>query len=80
MSLEKRHARRANKPQVDSDWLNPKSLGIMSAFSYIENLAYNSTCLIDYQEITRSNKIFLVSNGAVLETVIGVYRWILRTF
>ena len=35
----KRHARRANKRQVDSDWLNPNSLGIMSAFSYIENLA-----------------------------------------
>ena len=35
----KRHARRAHKPQVFSDWLNPKSLGIMSAFSYIENLA-----------------------------------------
>ena len=35
----KRHARRANKLQVDSDWLNPNSLGIMSAFSYIENLA-----------------------------------------
>ena len=30
----KRHARRANKLQVDSDWL-----GILSAFSYIENLA-----------------------------------------
>ena len=37
----KRHARCANKPQVDCDWLNPNSLGIMSAFSYIENLAYN---------------------------------------
>ena len=35
----KRHARRAKKLQVDSDWLNPNSLGIMSAFSYIENLA-----------------------------------------
>ena len=35
----KRHARRANKLQVDCDWLNPNSLGIMSAFSYIENLA-----------------------------------------
>ena len=23
----KRHARRANKRQVDSDWLNPNSLG-----------------------------------------------------
>ena len=35
----KRHARRMNKLQVDSDWLNPNSLGIMSAFSYIQNLA-----------------------------------------
>ena len=35
----KRHARRANKLQVDSDWLNPNSLRIMSAFSYIENVA-----------------------------------------
>ena len=33
------HARRAHKPQVVSDWLNPNSLGTMSAFSYIENLA-----------------------------------------
>ena len=33
-----RHARRANKPEVDSDWLI-RSLGIMSAFSYVENLA-----------------------------------------
>ena len=55
-----RHARRANKPQVDSDWLNPNSLGTMSAFSYIENFAQNSTCLIDYYEITRSIQIFLV--------------------
>ena len=56
----KRHARRANKLQVDSDCLNANSLGIMSAFSHIENLANNSTCLIDYQEITRSIKLFLV--------------------
>ncbi len=35
----KRHARRADKTQVVSDWLNPNSLGIMSAFSYIEYLA-----------------------------------------
>ena len=35
----KRHARRADKMQVFSDWLNPNSLGIMSAFSYIEYLA-----------------------------------------
>ena len=36
---EKRHGRRANKPQVDSDWLNRNSLGAMSASSYIESLA-----------------------------------------
>ncbi len=35
----KRHARRSNKAQVDSDWLNPKSLRIMSTSSYIENIA-----------------------------------------
>ena len=35
----KRHARCADKTQVVSDWLNPNSLGIMSAFSYIEYLA-----------------------------------------
>ena len=35
----KRHTRRANKLRVDCDWLNPNSLGIMSAFSYIDNLA-----------------------------------------
>ena len=28
-----------HKPQAVSDWLNPLILGIMSAFSYIENLA-----------------------------------------
>ena len=56
----KRHARRPNNRQVDSDWLNPNCLGIMSAFSFIENVAYNSTCLKDYQEITRSIKLFLV--------------------
>ena len=35
----KRHARRPDKTQVVSDWLNTNSLGIMSAFSYIEYLA-----------------------------------------
>ena len=35
----KRHARRTNKPQVESDWLNPNSVGIMSACSYIDILA-----------------------------------------
>ena len=49
----KHHDRREHKSQVVSDWLNPNSLGIMSAFSCIENLGLNSTCLIDYQEITR---------------------------
>ena len=32
----KRHAMRAHKPQAVSDWLNPHSLGTMSAFGYIE--------------------------------------------
>ena len=36
------------------DWLNPFSLGTRSAFAYIENVAENSTCLINYQELTRS--------------------------
>ena len=35
----KRHAMRAHNPQAVSDWLNPLSLGTMSAFGYIENLA-----------------------------------------
>ena len=38
----KRHAMRANKPQAVwpvSVWLNPHSVGTMSAFGYIENLA-----------------------------------------
>ena len=35
----KRHPRRAHKPPAVSDWLNPNSLGTMSAFGYIENLA-----------------------------------------
>ena len=34
-----RHAMRAHKPQAVSDWLNPLSLGTMSTFGYIENLA-----------------------------------------
>ena len=33
------HAIRAHKPQAISDWLNPLSLGTMSASAYIENLA-----------------------------------------
>ena len=35
----KRHAMRARKQQAVSDWLNPHSLGTMSAFGCIENLA-----------------------------------------
>ena len=35
----KRHAMHAHKPQAISDWLNPLSLGTMSASAYIENLA-----------------------------------------
>ena len=30
------------------------SLGTMSASAYIENVDWNSTCLINYQELTRS--------------------------
>ena len=29
------------------DWLNPLSLGTMSASAYIENVASNPTCLIN---------------------------------
>ena len=50
----KRHALRARRHQVISDWSIPHSLGTMSAIGYIENLARNSTRLITYQEITRS--------------------------
>ena len=49
----KRHDVRAHYTEVVSDWLNPLSLGTMSASAYIENLAKNSTCLINYQELTR---------------------------
>ena len=35
MEPGKGHARRADKMQVVSDWLNPNYLGIMLAFSYI---------------------------------------------
>ena len=56
----KRHDVRAHEAEVVADWLNPLSLGIMSASAYTENLAYNSTCLINYQELTRSILIFLV--------------------
>ena len=80
MEPGKRHALRAHIPEAATNWLNPLSLGTMSASAYIENLAKNSAHLMNYQEITRSIKLFLVWNGAVWSTVIGVYRWILRTF
>ena len=35
----KRHARRAQKQQADFDWLNQHSLGIISTFDSIANLA-----------------------------------------
>ena len=35
----KRHALRAHMPEAAADWLNPLSLGTMSASAYIENLA-----------------------------------------
>ena len=50
----KRHALRAHMPEAVSDWLNPLSSGTMSASGYIENLAENSTCLINSQELIRS--------------------------
>ena len=37
----KRHAARANFPEAVSDWLNPLSLGTMSASGYIENISLN---------------------------------------
>ena len=33
----KHHAMHAHKQQAVSDWLNPQSLGTMSALGYIEN-------------------------------------------
>ena len=50
----KRHARRVQVQQADFDWLNPHSLGTISTLDSIANLAENSTCLINYQEITKS--------------------------
>ena len=35
----KRYATRAHRQKAVSDWLNPHSLGTMSAFGCIENLA-----------------------------------------
>ena len=57
---KKRHALRALIPEAATDWLNPLSLGTMSASAYIEHLAENAARLINYQEITRSIKLFLV--------------------
>ena len=39
MEPGKRHALRAHIPEATTDWLNPLSLGTMSASDYIENLA-----------------------------------------
>ena len=52
--------RRAHKQEAVSGWLNPHSLGTLSAFGCIENLADSSICLINYQDVTRSIQIFLV--------------------
>ena len=35
----KRHARRVHQAEAVSDWLNPFSLGTMSASAYVDNLA-----------------------------------------
>ena len=51
---EKRHNVCAQQQEVVSDWLNPFSLGTMSAPAYIESVAKNSTCLINSQELPRS--------------------------
>ena len=51
---KKRHNVRTHQQEAISDWLNPFSFGTMSASAYIENVAENSTCLINYQELTRS--------------------------
>ena len=39
MEPGKRHALRAHMPEAATDWLNPLSLGTMSASAYIENVA-----------------------------------------
>ena len=59
MGAGKRHVLRAHIREAATDWLNPLSLGTMSASAYIDNLAYNSARLINYQEISRSIKIVL---------------------
>ena len=60
MEPGKGHALRAHMLEAATDWLNPLSLGTMSASAYIENLPKNSVRLTNYQEITRSIKIVLV--------------------
>ena len=50
----KRHAIPADQPQAISEWLNPHSIGTISAYGSIANFAENTTCLINSQEITRS--------------------------
>ena len=47
----KRHTIGAHLPEAVSNWLNPLSLGTMSASGYFENLASNSTCLNNSQEL-----------------------------
>ena len=39
MEPGKRHDLRAHIPEAATDWLNPLSLGTMSASAYIDNLA-----------------------------------------
>ena len=48
------HNVRAHDAQDVFDWLDPLSLGIMSASAYIESVALNPTCKINYQELARS--------------------------
>ena len=38
-----RNTMRAHLQEAVSDWLNPLSLGSMSAFGYIENFSFNVT-------------------------------------
>ena len=61
----------------DYDWVNPRSLRTMSASDDFDNLAEKATCLINSIETTRSMVKFIVWNGAVWVTVVGVYRWML---
>ena len=56
----KRHTTRAHLPEATTDWLNPLSLGTMSASDDFDNLAENATCLINSIETTRSMVKFIV--------------------